>query len=301
MAIIRDGERLARAPAAVARSGAGAIGCLAIIALLAITAIVAHFQFGLGAWLAVLLAPVLLLLLTVLILATVWVIAAPFYFGRRWKLNARAQALLASIHTGAHDRPIVLFLRPFDPQRGWMVRVAISKDPTKSGIQLFENEFTRFDLDGWVGELASPETKILKVSDRIDAEGGSVRLDAATWQQEVLTLIRAAHGILFLPGVAPGILWEATQIKAEARLDITTIIMPYGDVPDGHERLLWERFQAEYGNLGFQLPPYDPAGMLIHLTAGGACSRTMPIINSTRDECRRFIARGHVAFDRPGR
>ena len=54
-----------------------------------------------------------------------------------------------------------------------------------------------------------------------------------------------------------------------------------------------DEFQAEYSNLGFELPPYDPAGMLIDLTASGAYSGTMPIINSTSDECRRFIARGH--------
>ena len=292
MAIIRDGERLVRAGAPVAGSRAGAMGCLAFVALLAIAAIVAHFQFGFATWPAVLLAPVLLLLLTASFAATLWVIGAPFYFGRRSKLNARARALLASIHAGAHDTPIVLFLRPFDPQRGWMVRVAISKDPAKSGIQLFDNEFTRFDLDGWVSELASPETQILKVSDRIDTAGGSVRFDAETWQAQVLALIRAADAILFLPGIAPGILWEATQIKTEGKLDITTIIMPYGEAPDGHERVLWEQFQAEYGKLGFQLPPYDPAGMLIHLAADGGCSRTMPIINSTADECRRFVTRG---------
>ena len=100
---------------------------------------------------------------------------------------------------------------------GWSA-LRYRRTQTKSGIQLFENEFTRFYLDGWVGELASPDTKILKVSDRFDAEGGSVRFDAATWQQEVLTLIRAAHSILFcresLQGFSGG---NADQGGSQAR------------------------------------------------------------------------------------
>lgn len=284
-----DGDKLVRVPDPTESSSQDRRPAILGLALLAISALVGHFYFGFGPLAAVLLAPVLVGLAVVVLLLLLFVIGAPPFYIRKHKRNRDARRLLNSVLAGSKATRVILFLRQFNPDRGWTFRVATSRSDQKSGLELFDDEFQRFDLDAWADELSTTGTQVLKVADRIDAGGGSVRLDDETWQETVAELIKRADHIAMLPGLGQGVLWETEQTRALNRVDVTTFIMPYGSTRDEVERNVWERYRVKYTELGFDFPPYDPDGMVMRFDRNGTLRRTLPIIGSKNEELRAFI------------
>jgi hypothetical protein len=287
--IVSDGDKLIRVPDPTGSDSPGRGPAILGVASLVIAGLVGHFYFGFRWLAAVLLAPVLLVLSVVACFLLLFVIAAvPFYI-RKHQRDRAARLLLDSVRTGSKSTRVILFLRQFNPDRGWMFKVAISRDDKASGLELLESEFQRFDLDAWADELGTTDTQVLKVADRIDAAGGSVRLKNEAWKETVGELIEQADRIAMLPGLAEGVLWEAEQAIELKRLDATTFIMPYGSTAGEAERPLWERYRVKYAELGIEFPPYHRDGMVMRFEQNGTLLRTLPIIGSSKEDLRRFI------------
>src|SRR5687768_736399 len=259
------------------------------LAILAISALIGHFYFGFGPLAAVLLAPVLVVLSVVALFVLLFVIGAPPFYIRKHKRNRDTGRLLNLVLAGSQATRVILFLRQFNTDRGWTFRVATVRNDQKSGLELLDDEFQRFDLDGWADELSATGTWVLKVADRIDAGGGSVRLDDETWQETVLELIKRADRIAILPGLGQGVLWEAEKIRTLNRIDATTFIMPYGSTRDEVEERLWEKYRVKYAELGFDFPPYDRDGMVMRFDRNGTLLRMLPLIGCKNEALRAFI------------
>src|SRR5438552_16793501 len=172
--LVKDADSLVRVPDKLGSSGCRAVSTVPGIAVLAISALVAHLYFGFGPLGAVLLAPALVALAFFALLFIVFLVSAPPFYVMRFKRNRDARRLLNSILAGTSDKHVTLFLRPFDPDRGSRVKVAVSWDYEKTGMELVSRDFKRFDLDNWVDELSLQHIHVLKVSDRIDVRGGSI-------------------------------------------------------------------------------------------------------------------------------
>lgn len=230
-------------------------------------------------------------LLTILTIVAVvaFLVGAPVFYVARYRRNRDARQLLESIRTGTNRKRVILFLRQFNPDRGWTVRAAISRDFAKSGMELVDDDFQRFALDDWVDALSSTDTRVLKVADRVDAQGGSIRLDNTTWKETVGQLIQAADGIAILPGLTEGVLWEVRQIVEANKVDVTKFVMPYGNTPDHGEKDLWDKYRMRYAELGFHFPPYSSDGMLMQFDGNGELSRVMPILGSSDRDLAAFI------------
>lgn len=294
--LVKDADRLIRVPDKSRLPSSRAISIVLAIAVFAIAALVAHFYFafgpvgavllGLG---SVLLAPVFVALVILVLGLLAFLAAAPPFYIVRFKRNRDARHLLDAMLAGPRSKRIILFLRQFDPHRGWKLKAAISWDYQKSGMEQVDNVFQRFNLDSWADELSSPHDQVLKVADRIDVHGGSIRLDDKSWKDKVRELILAADSIAILPGLREGVLWEAEQIKALKRIHVTTFIMPYGYTPDQGETGLWETYRVKYAELGLDFPPYSCNGMLMQFDHNGLLFRAMPIVGSRNEELRAFI------------
>jgi hypothetical protein len=291
--IVSDGDKLIRVPDPTESPSPGRWPAILGVAGLLIAALVGRFYFGFGWLAAVLLAPVLLVLsvvaFVIAFLLLLFVIGAvPFYI-RKHQRDRAARLLLDSVRAGSKATRVILFLRQFNPDRGSRFKVAMSRGDKSSGLELLESEFQRFDLDAWADELENTGTQVLKVADRIDAAGGSVRLDNQAWKETVGELIKRADRIAMLPGLGEGVLWETEQAIALKRLDATTFIMPYGSTPGEVEGPLWERYRVKYGELGIDFPRYDREGMVMRFDQNGTLLRTLPIIGSRKEELRGFI------------
>jgi hypothetical protein len=287
--IVSDGNKLIRVADPTESSSSGWGAAILGLTVLATFGLVGHFYFGLGPLAAVLLSPVFVVLAVVALFLLLFVIGAPPFYIRKHRRNRDARRLLDSVLAGSHATRVTMFLRQFNPDRGWMFRVEVSRGKQKSGLELFDDEFQRFDLDAWADELSTPGMHVLKVADRIDAAGGSVRLDDKTWEKTVEELIKRAESVAILPGLGKGVLWEAKQTRALNRVDATTFIMPYGSTRDEVERKIWETYMVKYAELGFEFPPYDRDGMVMRFDRNGTLLRALPIIGSTKEELREFI------------
>jgi len=291
--IVSDGDKLIRVPDPTESPSPGlGLAILGVVSLL-IAAWVGHSYFGFGWLAAVLLAPVLLVLSIVAFVLAFFLLlfvlgAVPFYV-RKQRRNKAARRLLDSVQAGSKATRVMLFLRQFNPDRGWTFRVATSRSDQASALELLDSEFQRFDLDGWADELGTTGMQVLKVADTIDAAGGSVRLDNQTWKQTVGELIKRADRIAMLPGLGEGVLWEAQQAIALKRLDATTFIMPYGSTAGAVEGPLWEKYRVRYAELGIEFPLYDRDGMIMRFDQNGTLLRTLPIVGSRKEELRGFI------------
>ena len=219
--------------------------------------------------------------------------AVPFYV-RRSRRNEQARALVKSIAAGTKRKHVLVYLRQFEPHRGWTF--GLVRTPA-DGSSVFDADAARFNLESWVDSLGTAQVEVLKVSDRIDAAGGSIRLKDDEWKVHVLALIRAADSIVLLPGLSEGVLWEARQVREQGKLAATTVVMPFG-ITARAEHDLWNSYRTDYAKLGYTLPPFDADGMLMKFSDDGSVSSAVPLIGTSYSELTEFVVSPAPAAER---
>jgi hypothetical protein len=290
------GDKLVRVPDKTA--GQSSRKYLVIYAglMLLISLAVLHFYFGFGAigsissaLAAIVLMPMLIVLGIVGLGLIVFVVAfVPFHIVKL-RRNKRTREVLASLHCGDRSRPVVLFLRQFYPNRESRLEFHLISDEQEHGLNLLKDEFTSFNLNHWADELSSADLSVLKVAEKIDVEGGSIRIENDTWKREVGKLIGEVDRIIILPGLGEGVWWEAEQIKTQTRVDVTAFVMPYGSTPDEGEEGIWQSCREKFSGLGFEFPEYDRDGMLMRFDCQGQLVSRIPILGTPIEELRTFI------------
>ena len=284
--LVQDGDRLVRV---AGRSGAASTGAgPGAFVVCALTGLVAYFYFDVGLWTAVaigLFAPLLLALGVLAVFLLIGVTAAPFYHLTRFRRNRELRRLVTAVLSGDKPKRIILFLRQFQA-RGGRVRLGV----VRRGEDPFgDDDHDRYFLESWADELSTDTVHVVKVADRSDATiAGSVRLDDASWQDDVLRLMAAAEAILLVPGAGEGLHWEFAQIVAQGKLPVTTIVMPFGERVGGSDPV-WESCRARYRAAGFELPPFRPDGLLMKFNQSGTLTDSTPIVGATAETLRRFI------------
>lgn len=252
--------------------------------VLACVGFAAHVYYGLGIGMSVVVAILAPVVLLVAVLSGAFLLGAPGFFWAKFRRDRDARALVASMPAGAGGGHVILFLRQFDPVRGWSARV-VEVAPAQS---VFDDEFSTFGTEKWVREVLAGGG-VVKVADRVDAYGGSVRFADERWQQEVDRLILAADSILLIPGLSEGVLWETVRVMAHGRMPRTTVMMPFGDTSARIQALRWGECQVAYAKLGIELPPFDLDGLLMKFNASGALVASLPVAGASPDALQAFV------------
>ena len=283
--VVEQGDRLVRVPDPAAASSRGGAGGFVICVLVGL---VAYFYFDFRWWTAIIagvLAPVGFLLGILAVVLLIGLVAAPFYHLERRRRNRELRRLVTALLSGTKEKRIILYLRQFRRQ-GWKFSVGLTKG-VSSPLDNLQSD--RYFMESWADELSTDGVHVVKVADRTDATiAGSFRLDDSSWRADVLRLMAAADAILLVPGTGEGLLWEITQIRAQNKVGITTIVMPFGAKPAQSEQV-WESCRTHYRARGFELPPFSADGLLMKFSDSGELASAIPLLGTGADEMRSFI------------
>jgi hypothetical protein len=192
---------------------------------------------------------------------------------------SRSQLIVERVLAGAPIR-FSVFLRPFGldgklvPQAARWVR----PDPLAD------------DLEVQLAYALEDEAPVVSISGPADEIFGTGRasLGDREWRDVERRILSAATMILVVPGSAPSIVWEASEIIRLRLLDKCVFIMPQHNPPAMSEEE-WSRTAEAMSALGLMVPPYFRDGMFFTFPADGSPGLVLTGVSWSRRRLRRIL------------
>ena len=200
--------------------------------------------------------------------------------------RAYVEDLLRSDDDKAQCRKFILYLRPF----------------TMDGLLYWERDLTGIMDTGVAHATTLDEALFLHLKGEIpiicldektrDLGAFTISSTDQTWLEQVLRLMRKAHGIVIVPGDTAGIVEELHLIWSTSELRSKSVIIMPPEYSGSFLELKWGQAQKCAKALGVNIPDYDPHGLAFTFEGGSmflaycAPSRICSFIENT------FIASG---------
>jgi hypothetical protein len=139
-----------------------------------------------------------------------------------------------------------------------------------------------------VGSVA-PLIALGKPGEAIGA--GRIVTDDASWQADIITLMRRAKGILLVPSERPGTVWEMDTLKREGLLSKVVFIMPPLTKGEYDTRARWNTAKQAMATHGLEAPEHQDRGMLFRLDLDGKLVNVEPLLLSSPRKIRKSLKR----------
>ena len=198
---------------------------------------------------------------------TAFFATASFAVGTVGKLNIkrhqkyrdrRAESILNSILTSNSPNPFSLYLRSFDTT-GKLLEIL-----EKKTVLPFTYDDT--DLETFIACAVEPYAPLIALGIKGEQIGaGRILCDGSNWENCMEILAKNAKIIFAIPYDTDGTKTEINFIKNNNLIRKTIFVMPPQAVKNLDWKKQWEK--ATYGieKFGFNLPRYNPAGMLFYM------------------------------------
>jgi hypothetical protein len=139
-----------------------------------------------------------------------------------------------------------------------------------------------------VGSIA-PLIALGKPGEAIGA--GRILTDDATWQGDIVTLMKRSTGILLVPSDRPGTVWEMETLRQQGLFSKVIFIMPplTKGTYDTAER--WNAARQAMAAHGLDAPEHQDRGMLFRVGPDGRVANVEPLLLSSPRKIRKSLKR----------
>ena len=183
-------------------------------------------------------------------------------------LDARAADIMEAMRQDprADIAPFLLYLRAFETTGHLHVPLFVRlRRASLDGMRGITA-----DLESYFGAAVRGSTPLIALGSPGESVGaGRIVTVDNRWQVDIDLLIRRATGILLVPSDRPGTLWEIDKLHREGMLPKVIFVMPPLAQGGYDSTARWNAARAAAADIGLDLPPYDPQGLLFELDAQG--------------------------------
>ena len=148
------------------------------------------------------------------------------------------------------------------------------------------------DLESYASLAVGSTAPLIALGKPGEALGaGRILTDDATWQGDIVTLMKRSTGILLVPSDRPGTVWEMETLRQQGLFSKVIFIMPPLTKGAYDTAARWNAARQAMAVHGLEAPEHQDRGMLFRVGTDGRVANIEPLLLSSPRKIRKSLKR----------